>query len=108
VINPASAPLLPRFYVSHGLSQALFESAAWRRRVFRRHCKAGAHILVGKPIQPIVKHIWPLIASIFLPTPRFSQIFLVFFQLHFLTALWGQNSVISQSKQLHSDFTFPF
>lgn len=72
-----------------------------------RHRKAGARTRVGKSNQlnsVDQSLIYPTIPFLFLIIPCFLQIFLDFFQLHFLTALWGQNSVFLQAKWLHSDF----
>ncbi|MDU5425074.1 MAG: hypothetical protein E6123_09410 [Clostridiales bacterium] len=95
------------FFMFHTVEPGVFQIHRLEAQGVARHRKAGARTRVGKSNQlnsVDQSLIYPTIPFLFLIIPCFLQIFLDFFQLHFLTALWGQNSVFLQAKWLHSDF----
>lgn len=95
------------FFMFHTVEPGVFQIHRLEAQGVARHRKAGARTRVGKSNQlnsVDQSLIYPTIPFLFLIIPCFLQIFLDFFQLHFLTALWGQNSAFLQAKWLHSDF----
>ena len=97
------------FFMFHTVEPGVFQIHRLEAQGVARHRKAGARTRVGKSNQlnsVDQSLIYPTIPFLFLIIPCFLQIFLDFFQLHFLTALWGQNSVFLQAKWLHSDIVF--
>lgn len=82
----------------HTVEPGVFQIHRLEAQGVARHRKAGARTRVGKSNQlnsVDQSLIYPTIPFLFLIIPCFLQIFLDFFQLHFLTALWGQNSVVA-------------